>query len=45
MSEYINLAVPFFSQRENIYEWHGFKKEVCDDKTVIALSKESKNTK
>ena len=22
MSEYINLAVPFFSQRENIYTWH-----------------------
>ena len=21
MSEYINLAVPFFSQRENIYVW------------------------
>lgn len=27
MSEYINLAVPFFSQRENVYTWYQYAKE------------------
>ena len=38
MSEYINLAVPFFSQRENIYVWHSTKKEkkiTCNTKYGI----------
>lgn len=33
MSEYINLAVPFFSQRENIYTWHEVVTKVKWDAT------------
>lgn len=34
MSEYINLAVPFFSQRENIYVWQQrYEKDKIDNIT------------
>jgi hypothetical protein len=42
MSEYINLAVPFFSQRENIYTWYErYDKDEYDKNKVLIHKKGS----